>query len=288
MRKKDYSGQVFGRLTAIRLSHHQKGKPIWEFSCSCGKNHLAHIGNAVAGRSQSCGCLSAEIIAKKRGDLTGKAFGRLIVMEEILKPQKGRWWRSVCECGNYCISPQRNLLSGKTKSCGCLQREAAAKQAVVIGAGNATHGMTNSPEWIVWRAVLARCGNKKNPAYPEYGGRGIKVCDRWRSFENFFADMGPRPSLEYSIDRYPNQNGDYEPGNCRWATMTEQNRNRTNNLLLTVNGITKTAIEWIEETGLPRHVLYGRIRSRWPHDLAVLTPVGIHPEAMPYFKRDRK
>lgn len=116
----------------------------------------------------------------------------------------------------------------------------------------ARHGMSHTREFSVWTDIQTRCHNPKSTSYPGYGARGIVVCERWRaSFESFYADMGPRPSDKHSIDRIDTK-GNYEPGNCRWATAAEQSINKRNNVLVTLNGVTKTLVEWCKERGVPR------------------------------------
>lgn len=128
---------------------------------------------------------------------------------------------------------------------------------------NKKHGLVNSPEYKTWAMMLVRCRNKNNHAYPRYGGRGIKVCKRWESFENFYADVGAKPSPKHSLDRIDN-NGNYEPSNCRWATMLEQGRNKRNNAMLTLNGVTKCISEWADITGIKRRTIHARISYGWP------------------------
>lgn len=120
--------------------------------------------------------------------------------------------------------------------------------------------------------MLQRCRNKKCAAWKDYGKRGIKVCTRWESFDSFYADMGPRPSSLHTLDRYPNQNGDYEPANCRWATREQQSRNRRSNRSITFNGRTQLLKDWAEETGLPRETIASRLRSGWSVKRTFTTP----------------
>ena len=127
--------------------------------------------------------------------------------------------------------------------------------------GNARRS-SRTPEYRAWDAMIHRCERPSEKRYHRYGGRGIKVCERWRvSFEAFLEDMGPRPSTKHSIDRR-NPNGNYEPGNCRWATAGEQQINRSNNKLIEWRGVTKCAAEWERELGLRRGTLCNRMNSK--------------------------
>lgn len=151
-------------------------------------------------------------------DLKGKRFGRLEVQERITPigvfPVK---WLVVCDCGGSNIVATQNMTNGTTKSCGCLRKEITSEKFK-------THGKHGSPTWRSWSSMKSRCTNPNVTQYDLYGGRGIKICDRWDKFENFIEDMGERPEGK-SLDRI-DVNGDYEPKNCRWATKKEQAQNK--------------------------------------------------------------
>lgn len=157
----------------------------------------------------------------------GTVFCRLTVLGEA--PVKNGHSQSLCRCTCEVVRSYTNkeLRSGKAKSCGCLRADKARLLATKHGhAGNAEKGRRPSSEYSTWLQMWRRCTTPSNKGYRLYGARGIGVCDRWKNFETFLADMGPRPSTRHSIDRFPNNDGNYEPGNCRWATASQQMSNR--------------------------------------------------------------
>lgn len=159
-------------------------------------------------------------------DITGNRYGRLLVLSFSKKGEDGKTlFECKCDCGKTHTTRRRNLVSGSSTSCGCFRRE-------FIGEKSVTHGLSRvsskASEYVAWQQMKHRCLNPKNRAWHRYGGRGIKVCDEWiNSFENFLADMGFKPTPTHSLDRFPNNDGNYEPGNCRWATKKEQANNRS-------------------------------------------------------------
>lgn len=164
-------------------------------------------------------------------DLTGRIYGRLTVVGEASRgvcTRRKHRWVCKCLCANTIIAVGDNLRQGRTQSCGCLKKEIATARGLSNARhGHARHDGTQTAEYRAWHAMRQRCTNPKNSRFKNYGGRGIRVCDRWlNSFEAFFADVGARPSQKHSLDRYPENAGNYEKDNCRWATPKEQANNR--------------------------------------------------------------
>jgi hypothetical protein len=174
-----------------------------------------------------------------------------------------------CECGELRSVKLNYLISGRTKSCGCLIREFHKKPR--------THGMAGrrnmAGEYKIWASMIQRCTNKNERCYKYYGGRGIWVCERWKTFINFYKDMGRRPSLEYSLDRI-DVNGNYEPKNCRWTTIKVQSNNRTNKRLLRHNGMELNVEQWAKITGINKRTIKSRINFlKWDVSKALTQPV---------------
>ncbi len=192
-------------------------------------------------------------------DETGKRYGQLTVIEQAPPPEHVKrkdtaYWRCRCDCGNTVIVVGVSLREGNTASCGCLQRATAV-------ATMTTHGMYKSTEYQSWQGMKERCYNPANRSYPNYGGRGIAVCDRWRdSFVAFFEDMGPKPSPTHSLDRIDG-NGDYRPDNCRWATREQQQNNLRINRMLTYDGKTQTLARWAKELGIRQKTISTRLSA---------------------------
>ena len=202
-------------------------------------------------------------------DLTGQKFGRLTVIERA--PSKGNrtMWLCRCDCdGKIVTVAGGNLKNGHTRSCGCLNDEKRSERKL-------QHGMSDTPLYETWLSRLRRCYVANCPTYHDYGARGIKVCERWHDFSLFYNDVSKMPHFGepgYSLDRVDND-GDYEPSNCRWATNKEQSNNRRSNIVIKYCGKEQTLKQWADELGLNYEKTRKRIRDRnWSVEKAFTTP----------------
>jgi hypothetical protein len=268
----DLMGRVFGRLTVTGRAESQGTKARWHCQCECGRSSVVLSGSLVSGKSLSCGCLRLEGCAKLVPDLSGQTFGRLTVLRRVEndKHDKTRWLCR-CECGTEAVRSAHLMRKGESLSCGCLQRE--TNVSAPTRHGNArVKGTTR--EYEAWSNMVARCENPKATHFECYGGRGISVCARWRNdFVAFLADMGPKPSPWHSIDRYPDNDGNYEPGNCRWATVAQQSRNKRTNRFVTFGGETLTLADWGERYGVSGTVIGTRLRLGWSVERSITEPL---------------
>jgi hypothetical protein len=197
-----------------------------------------------------------------------KIDGTRLTFVELAAPgSSGVRWVVRCECGVTKTVNKCDVRSGRTKSCGCLNRERVT-----------THGERSSLEYSSWMSMKRRCLYENDPAYRRYGGAGITICERWlgdNGFQNFLSDMGRRPTPDHTLDRYPNPAGNYAPENCRWATKKEQGRNRRDSRLLTVDGVTRCISEWTELLGAASdHTIVYRLNRGWSAKDAVSVPPG--------------
>lgn len=195
-------------------------------------------------------------------DITNQRFGRLTGIRVLGQNRHGMTiWECRCDCSRISSHLLRSLVSGKTKSCGCLRKKARK------------HGLSATKLYGVWLGMKVRCYNPRTPGYKNYGGRGITVCDRWiNSFENFVLDMGEPPSDKYSIERKNNSLG-YTPKNCVWATRYEQNNNKRNNRALIYQKERLNITQWCQTLGLNKNTIFARIRRHWSTKKALSTPV---------------
>lgn len=266
----DVAGRVYSGMTVLGIAGRTNGKTRWAVRCHCG-NEVVMCSNSVRDLLiKSCGCLNAA--RSKARDITGQRFGKLTAIRQSELGKDRLWWVR-CDCGVEKSLQRSHLIAGNIQSCGCLL---------------VTHGLSRiggtHPLYQTWANMISRCTNPRAKPWPNYGGRGIKVCDRWRGrfgFENFLADMGPRPR-GHELDRYPDNDGNYEPGNCRWATRKQNIRNQRTNRRVAYLGQIRTIAEVSEMTGKPRGLLYARLRSGWDVESAISTPA---TKRKPHYRR---
>lgn len=198
----------------------------------------------------------------------GTRFGRLIIAREVDSKRKQRHFLCRCTCGGEKVVALYQMRSGKTRSCGCLlvdtMREMKEKR--VDGVPSNQH-----PLYQTWKDMRKRCLNPKCKSFENYGGRGIKVCDRWSSFAKFVQDMGAKAE-GHSLDRIDN-NGDYSPSNCKWSTRQDQMSNKRTNRWITYGGETLTSAQWSRRLGGCANRVQGRLTAGWSEERAVSTPV---------------
>lgn len=184
-------------------------------------------------------------------DRRGEVYGQLTVLAYGGRSSTNKLlWECSCTCGGEVSVAANNLVSGHTRSCGCLQKVCLQ-----------THGLSRHYLYPVWYGMMARCYTKTNKRYEQYGGRGITVCKRWHSLSKFIKDMHPRPAGT-SLDRIDNDAG-YSPRNCRWGTSAEQANNKRSSVLLEFNGMEKTAAQWSRELGISSSTIRARLRLGW-------------------------
>lgn len=226
----DLAGRRFGRWTVQYLicKHRENGAPatIWHCKCDCGNEKDIRYPNLISGGSKSCGCLSREQSAKTAKNLSGMTFGRLKVVDRAGSENKRALWLCRCECGKEITVTSNALLTGNTKSCGCIKKEQ-------IGNLSRRHGGSNDRLYEIWKGMKARCNNPKNRSYKNYGGRGISVCEEWNdyvAFRNWAYSSGYKMDAKYgvcTIERI-DVNMNYCPENCTWISLSEQMKNKTN------------------------------------------------------------
>ena len=276
-------GVVFGKLTVVRegprVPNGAKTARGIVVKCECGSDEfVTNINNLRSGRTTSCGCAKRQAAAKiaagqkgismadrsvtgRQAGLEGQVFGRLTAVEDLGQVEGYRAYRCACSCGEETVVAAHRLLHDKgPRSCGCLQREAVTK-----------HGMEGTRVYEIWRNMRGRCCDTKDKSFPSYGGRGIAVCERWKnSFQNFYDDMGEPPSDLHTLDRRDND-GNYEPGNCRWATPEEQANNRSNSVFIEYDGRRQTLAQWARECRIHPITLAGRLKRGWSVEDALKT-----------------
>jgi hypothetical protein len=270
-RRLNVTGQRFGKLTAVRAVRDPDYR--WLCRCDCGKTSRVVTDKLTSGRTKSCGCLQHRTPANFL-DLTGKRFGRLVVREREPDGKGGLYhtaWRCRCDCGAATVVKSTNLVRSETMSCGCLRD-------ILSHITNRKHGdaprIKKAHEWQAWSGAHHRCSDMNDE---RYGKRGIRVCKRWDSYSTFLADMGRAPSRAHTIER-KNNDGNYEPRNCRWAVWREQCNNRRTTRYVTAFGERGSLADMVRKYGV---VSYGTVEARllkgWTGKGALTTPPLAYP-----------
>lgn len=271
MKRLDLKGKKFGRWEVLGFSHIQNGRPYWLCQCNCPLKTIRPVDakNLRRKQSRSCGCIRKESLKNTSHiiDLTGKTFTRWKVLKFSHKHKRAAYWICQCQCELKTIRPvsSGSLISEASKSCGCLSVETAIKT-------HTKHGLCGTPEYYCWQSMMDRCYNPNNPGYKNYGGRGIKVSNEFHDIMIWYNYIGPKPSNKHTLDRYPNNNGNYERGNIRWATRKEQNNNQRSNVHLEIYGIKNTASQWAELIGVESNLIRWRKKEGWS-DFECIMPV---------------
>lgn len=254
----DMTGQQIGYVKVLsKYGSDSRGHTLWKCICTaCGKEYIT-TGHQLRrkAKTKSCGCISS-----KPKDITGMRFGKLVAIERVGKKGNQALWKCKCDCGKDAYATTAMLMSGNNKSCGCSQYFPKGKDNP-----NAKHLMSETRLYAIYCGMKARCSNPHNKDYENYGGRGIKVCPEWLDdFSNFHAwaiSTGydeDAPTGTYTIERI-NVDGDYSPDNCKWIKNEEQALNRQSTLRFTINGETKTLLEWCEVYKIKPSIVYHRL-----------------------------
>lgn len=263
------SGNRYGFLTAIKY----EGKSKWLCRCDCGEEKIIDGVSLRKGLTRSCGKCNLMRAQGPKNDLTGRRFGRLTVLKQA-EPTRNKHgkniykWQCVCDCGRSTVVASNHLLSGHTGSCGCLHEEQMEKWKTF----SVTHGRTSQKSYKTWLQIKARCYNENHIVYRYYGGKGIFLWDGWvhdpAAFCEYVEELPGYNDPKTTIDRV-DFTKNYEPGNLRWITLQEQQRNKSNNVRITHNGETKIASEWAKEIGVSVSTITHRKRNHWSDDDAL-------------------
>lgn len=271
---KDITGLKFGKLKAIKLDHIVKKKNgtchYWLCKCDCGNEKVVNKQCLMNGRIKSCGC-SAHPEVYNYDDIIGKKFGRLTVIKYSHRVKKNDnrhynvYYECLCDCGNTKLVTRSSLIQSHTLSCGCLHKEKF---------NTYKHGLAYHRLHRIWDRIKQRCLNPNSQRYNDYGGRGIIMCAEWgKDFKTFYDwSMANGYKDDLTIDRI-NNNGNYEPSNCRWANIKVQSTNTRRNHKLTYKGKTLCISEWANIVGIDKDTLWMRIKRGWSVERAISTPV---------------
>ena len=273
----DYIGKKYGLLTVIGESpktHCLSNK--FDFLCDCGNVISETPGRVLYGHKKSCGkCRNRNAsykLEQKIKNSIGQTFGKLTIIDISNKTNDGKTYiKCKCECGNIVDVLPNQLFIGSIKSCGCLKsKNKLLANNKSTSSGNYRDGRTKNPLYGTWCMMIKRCENQSSSHYDRYGGRGIKVCPEWHNFWNFVSwsdSVGGRPD-GFTLDRIDN-NGNYEPSNCRWANISTQASNKSTNRIIEFNGQTKTLRQLANDIGINEQTLRNRINRGFPLERAL-------------------
>lgn len=251
-------GEKCGKLTVVSLNEEKTrhGVLFWNCLCECGNKYIARGSNLKSGKSTHCGCSRKEY-PNNFIDLTGRKYGSLTVLD-IYSHSKGRiMWNCVCDCGQRIVANGESLRTGNRKTCGDRTRH---RKTVRIRLSDTDRRLRSE-----WRSMLARCTPKYH-SRKNYFDKGISVCEEWNDFEAFEAwALNNGYANDLTLDRI-NCAGNYEPDNCRWADMKTQQNNRTDNVYICLDGVTKTMRQWSEHYGIPYGTVKARRRRGWSEE----------------------
>lgn len=267
---KDLTGEVFGNIKVLNISEVKvNNSTTWDCECFCGNKFKINTSRLKG--KKHCGCLTKENVRinnqKKSKDLINKTIGNLLVIKctENKNKDSTYLWECKCTCGNIVYVATTRLTNGKTTHCGCKKSENISKALLknstkIIRFKKKQHKLSRTSEYNIWTAIKQRCLNSKNISYPNYGGRGIKICNTWlESFDNFIEDMGFKPSSTSSIERI-DVNKDYCPENCKWIEKRLQLRNTRRNVL---NETIVNEIKNLNMTGLTGAEIYHLLKDKY-------------------------
>lgn len=277
MQKIDLTGQRFGNVVVLNDSGNRatNKKIIWHCLCDCGKEFDSTVDSLRRLREPSCGCKN-----HKKEMYIGYKVGKLTVTKDLgLDKEQKHIWECTCDCGNTVVHSTSALNFGRILSCGCLKHETGKKLR--------KYNARDRKLYFRWNNIRERCYNPNNKAYKNYGGRGIEMCPEWQddfyTFRDWAISNGYNESL--SLDRIDNNKG-YSPDNCRWATDKTQSNNRRSNRYITINGVTKTMMQWSEELNIPYSRIQSRLEAGWTAEDAVIKPVVARQKTYKYRKKE--
>ena len=257
----DMTGQQFGYLKVNSYSHTENKRAFWNCTCVCGKDIVCKGKLLRNGHIKSCGCMKNKMVSDAKIDnMKGRKIGRLYFKEYIGLLNHHALWLCQCDCGNECIVKASSVKSGTTSSCGCLAHD-------ILMERNCKHNCVYLPIYTCYHNMISRCTNKNTTHYKDYGGRGIKICDEWLDkdfgFKNFYDwAMKNGYNEELTIDRI-DFNGNYEPNNCRWATIKEQANNTRKNIFVNYDDEKYTLMQLSEKFGLVYATTLARHHKGW-------------------------